>query len=881
VLAKFTIRKRVLATFALVLGLLTLVLLGGLITLSSVGGVADTLVKIRMPDAASLTEMNDAQNSAARELLGLAGEVFSADTRLALQQHLASDLARLDQASSEFDARPKSPRVAAAWKDLKDSLQRWRTAADAIVAATRQRDAAQAGSSERLLANAGVRAVVLAHEEPYRKADEGVQAVLGLVVESMHQDGLAARVLVTRADVVLTVTFLAVAALALALGFALARNVEGTFGIIGDRLNRVAAGELPAPLVESRGPDFNLVRDSLNDVVESIRALLAEVNRVSAEHEKGDIDARIDLTPFAGEYRAMAQGVNEMVGAHLAVNKKAMEIFGEFGRGNFDATLDPLPGKKRFINDTIEQVRGNLKALIAEMNRMSEEHEKGDIDARIDEAAFTGHYRTMAHGVNEMVAAHIALKKKALAIVSEFGRGNFEATLEPLPGKRRFINDTIEQVRSNLKSLVADAGALSRAAVEGKLDVRADASRQPGGFGTIVQGVNETIDALIAPMRELAQVLERIAQGDLSARADASGYRNEARLMLEGVNETLSVMLAPANEATKVLGLLAGRDLRGRMGGEYRGDHAALKQALNSTAQALDQALSQVAEAAAQVSSASGQIATSAQAVASGASEQAASLTETTSSLESVSTIAQQAAESAQQANGLAQTARAAATDGAAAVEQMQVAMGKIRASAEGTSEIIRDINDIAFQTNLLALNAAVEAARAGEAGRGFAVVAEEVRSLALRAKEAATKTEELIRQSVAEAGEGELASKQVSGKLSEILAGVSKVSDIVSEIAGSARQQAAGIEQVSAALGEMDKVTQQNAASAEESSSAASELSGHSEELARMVAAFKISQPSGPSLSARPTNPSLARRGMKNGAGMSGTSGERFLPRE
>jgi methyl-accepting chemotaxis protein len=205
--------------------------------------------------------------------------------------------------------------------------------------------------------------------------------------------------------------------------------------------------------------------------------------------------------------------------------------------------------------------------------------------------------------------------------------------------------------------------------------------------------------------------------------------------------------------------------------------------------------------------------------------------------------MTKQSADNAQQANALALTARSAATDGASAVEELQGAMGKIKQSAEGTSQIIRDVSDIAFQTNLLALNAAVEAARAGEAGRGFAVVAEEVRSLALRAKEAATKTEELIRQSVKQAGEGELAAKQVSGKLQEIVQGVSKVTDIVSEIAAAAKEQTAGIDQVNKAIVEMDKVTQQNAASAEQSSSAASELSGQAEELAAMVATFQLEQ--------------------------------------
>ncbi len=286
---------------------------------------------------------------------------------------------------------------------------------------------------------------------------------------------------------------------------------------------------------------------------------------------------------------------------------------------------------------------------------------------------------------------------------------------------------------------------------------------------------------------------------------------------------------------------LAARDLRARVTSTFQGDHAKLRDAVNGTAEALHEAMTQVASAVEQVSSAASQIASSSQAVATGASEQAGSIQTTTTSVESVVEMTRQAADNAQQAATLALSARDAAGDGTAAVEQLKGAMGRIQQSAEGTSQIIKDVSDIAFQTNLLALNAAVEAARAGEAGRGFAVVAEEVRSLALRAKEAATKTEALIRQSVKQAGEGEVAARQVAGKLGDIAQGVSRVADIVTEIAAASKEQSGRLGQLNQSIGDMDKVTQQNAASAEESSSAASELSSQSEELAAMVKTFRL----------------------------------------
>lgn len=64
-------------------------------------------------------------------------------------------------------------------------------------------------------------------------------------------------------------------------------------------------------------------------------------------------------------------------------------------------------------------------------------------------------------------------------------------------------------------------------------------------------------------------------------------------------------------------------------------------------------------------------------------------------------------------------------------VEETTDSVTKLKESATTVSEFVTNIRNIADQTNLLALNASIEAARAGESGRGFAVVADEVRNLA------------------------------------------------------------------------------------------------------------------------------------------------------
>jgi len=284
------------------------------------------------------------------------------------------------------------------------------------------------------------------------------------------------------------------------------------------------------------------VNQTLDAFILPLKGLIDDMHRMSSEHDKGDIDVMLNVQKYQGEFRTVAQSVNEMVAGHIAVKKKAMACVKEFGEGNFDAPLERFPGKKAFINETIEQLRSNIKTFIDEMAHMASEHDRGDIDVVMNEHRFRGAYLTMASGVNKMVAGHIAVKKKAMACVKAFGEGNFDAPLERFPGKKAFINETIETVRSHLKALNADADMLAQAALEGRVQERADASRHQGDFRKIIEGVNATLESIVAPIlvvKEAADAINTAAKEISTGNSDLSRRTEQQASSLE---ETASSM---------------------------------------------------------------------------------------------------------------------------------------------------------------------------------------------------------------------------------------------------------------------------------------------------------------------------------------------------
>jgi methyl-accepting chemotaxis protein len=361
----------------------------------------------------------------------------------------------------------------------------------------------------------------------------------------------------------------------------------------------------------------------------------------------------------------------------------------------------------------------------------------------------------------------------------------------------------------------------------------------------------ETVTALMTGADAILKATQARQAAIRDGMAASSTFVSNLRLLLVVVTLalvlpllwlTLQSVCGPLERAVAVAGRIAQGDLGEPIATAGHDETAALMRSLHGMQEALRTLVGQVRDASDSIRVASTEVAVGNQDLSQRTEQTAGSLQATASSVEQLHTAVTHSAESARQANALASSASGVAERGGAVVAQVVATMDEIHGSSRKIADIIGTIDGIAFQTNILALNAAVEAARAGEQGRGFAVVAGEVRQLAQRSAEAAREIKGLIGASVERVESGARLVSDAGSTMTELVASVQRVTQVMGEITQASGEQSAGLGQVNQSVAELDRMTQQNAALVEQSAAAAESLKDQAARLAALVATFRLS---------------------------------------
>jgi methyl-accepting chemotaxis protein len=658
-------------------------------------------------------------------------------------------------------------------------------------------------------------------------------------------------------------------------------SVINPLNVAAEYVDRISKGDIPAKITDTYKGDFNEIKNNLNNCIDNITALVTDAKLLSKAAVDGNLDTRADATKHQGDFRKIVEGVNTTLDSVIGPLNVAAEYVDRISKGDIPAKItENYKGDFNEIKNNLNNYIDGLQGLI-ECDAVLHSMALNDHTKKV-EGAYVGVFATMARSTNDVHDRLLGVTKQ----INEIAVGDTrELTELKKIGKRSDQDLLLPAIIGCLETidlLIEDTGKLAKAAVDGKLDARADTSRHHGQYKKIIEGVNATLDSVIGPVNEAMRISEEYAHCNFNARVDEKlkvagdfvKFKDALNRIGSSVQETIGLVNTQTTENAKCNFTARIDDTA-----HVQGDFVAIKNSLNNVTSEVSKAFSSVNYQVAELAANAEEAAASTKEVAAGATTVAVSVNnvsaaaergnegikeilkavedfsatveEVTANTDSVTNLARETNKLTQSGAELASKAEQGMVSITKSSAEVGSIISDIKVQMNKIGEIVEIITNLANQTNLLALNAAIEAARAGDAGKGFAVVASEVKSLAQESRESAESIAQMIsklqEQSEKAAAAMVEANKEVrvgSGALTQtieffnkIVKAVDEITNSMEEVARASESQAKTVVDITRNVQTVSGIIQSTSKEATDAAAATEETSASIDQIASVMA--------------------------------------------
>lgn len=335
--------------------------------------------------------------------------------------------------------------------------------------------------------------------------------------------------------------------------------------------------------------------------------------------------------------------------------------------------------------------------------------------------------------------------------------------------------------------------------------------------------------------------IETLSEGDLASEVNEAKTGDEIEVLTAALAKTVGQLNSYISNISYVLGELSGGNYTVETTGEYNGDFAALKEALESITDSLNCNMRAMSDSAREVAANTDVVSAHTRQMQEDSGEQTEAVRRLNESTNRIVSNIATIIDSAARVKECSDVTDSKVEQGSREMAGLIANMDEISANMNEIKQISGMIEGIAAQTNLLSLNASIEAARAGEQGKGFAVVAQQVRELAVQSANASAQTTDIIKNTSDTIQKGVEAARAMEASLQEIAENTSRFSEITNDLEQVIVEQKSAAEDVKSDLQSVEQIAESNADTARQTNAACEDFTKQAQMLTDLVSAVRI----------------------------------------
>lgn len=273
-----------------------------------------------------------------------------------------------------------------------------------------------------------------------------------------------------------------------------------------------------------------------------IASPVIKVSEMIRELSKGHLESRLNLkyNDEIGEMANLLDGFAEDLHGNIV---SAMQYI---AKGDLSRDLIPKDEQDE-ITPALNKITLSLRGLVKEASILTEAAVNGDLSIRGKALEFEGGYKEVITGINETLDAVIKPLDFASDYISKLAKGEeIQEAQNNFSGYYRVLISNINEVRNSLYELLNQSAKLSEAGERGDLTVRGDLSNLKGGYAKIINGINQTLDVIIDPIKEAEKVLSKMAVNDYTMKM-SDNYKGTLKELGDSINDVQTRLLAVQN----------------------------------------------------------------------------------------------------------------------------------------------------------------------------------------------------------------------------------------------------------------------------------------------------------------------------------------------